>query len=396
MDKRKHWLLPEGIEEVLPPEAARLDQLCRGVVDQFRAWGYELVMPPLLEHLETLLAGTGEDLELQSFKVTDQLSGRMLGIRADMTPQIARIDAHVLKRESPTRLCYLGTVLHTRPRSQGGTREPLQVGAELYGHAGPESDAEILVLMLKTLQLAGLLDVHVDLGHAGIFSGLIRGLELTPAQEQELFDALQRKAAAELESCVRSWGIPAKLGDPLLRLADLNGGVAVLAEARRIFADAAEDVRGCIDNLERIAELAGRHVKGAPLCFDLAELDGYHYHTGMMFSTYIAGEGQGIAFGGRYDDIGAAFGRRRPATGFSTDIRLLFNLAARGAAPRNAIYSPASEVPGLPELIDELRRRGEVVICELPGQSGDAAAMGCDRQLVLEKGRWTVRKIDCK
>ena len=396
MDKHNHWLLPEGIEEVLPPEAERLDALCRAALDQFRAWGYERVMPPLLEYLETLLGGTGEDVALQSFKVTDQLSGRMMGIRADMTPQMARIDAHVLKRNAPTRLCYLGTVLHTRPRSQGGTRAPLQVGAELYGHAGPESDAEILALMLRTLQLAGLREVHVDLGHAGIFRGLTRGMQLAPAQEQELFDALQRKSAAELETSIRDWGLTAKLGDPLLRLVELNGDAAVLDEARRVLAGAGDEVRQCLDNLARIAELVRRQVRDAPLYFDLAELDGYHYHTGMMFSTYVAGEGQGIAFGGRYDDIGAAFGRRRPGTGFSTDMNLLFALAPREATARDAIHAPASEVPGLAEMIEQLRRQGEVVICELPGHDGELRAMGCGRELILDKGRWTVRKIDAR
>ncbi|MBI2995001.1 MAG: ATP phosphoribosyltransferase regulatory subunit [Gammaproteobacteria bacterium] len=393
MDKRSHWLLPEGIEEVLPPDAERLDALCRGVLDQFRAWGYELVVPPLMEYLETLLAGTGEDVALQSFKVTDQLSGRMLGIRADMTPQMARIDAHVLKRETPTRLCYLGTVLHTRPRNQGGTRAPLQVGAELYGHSGPESDAEILVLMLKTLQLAGLRELHVDLGHAGIFRAMTRGMKLTPAREQDLFDSLQRKSAAELHSSVRDWGLPAKLGEPLMQLVELYGDAAVLGQARRALAGAGDEVRQCIDNLARIAELVRRQVKDAPLYFDLAELDGYHYHTGMMFSTYVAGEGQGIAFGGRYDDIGAAFGRRRPATGFSIDVNLLFGRAARASPPRSAIYAPVSEVPGLVEMIEQQRRQGEIVICELPGHEGDIRAMGCDRELALEKGRWIVRRL---
>lgn len=394
MDGRKHWLLPEGIEEVLPPHAARLEQLCREIIDQFQAWGFELVMPPLIEYLETLLTGTGEDLELQTFKITDQLSGWMMGIRADMTPQVARVDAHLLKRDSPSRLCYLGSVLHTRPRSQGGTRAPLQVGAEIYGHAGAESDAEILVLMLKTLRLAGLGELHVDLGHVGIFRGLMQQLRLSEAQEQELFDALQRKAVAELETAVREWAMPAGPADALLRLVELNGDIAELSDARRVLARAGEDVGKCIENLERIAALVRRQSKDAPLYFDLAELRGYHYYTGMMFSTYVAGAGQGVAFGGRYDDIGAAFGRRRPATGFSTDLKLLFSLAPHAGAARKAIFAPASEVPGLYELIDSLRKNGEIVICELPGQAGDARAMGCDHELALEQGRWTVRKLN--
>jgi len=299
-----------------------------------------------------------------------------------------------------------GSAPITKRPPSSGTARPATIAASVAemqssrtastSNAGPESDAEILALMLKTLQLAGLRDLHVDLGHAGIFRALMRGLKLVPAQEQDLFDALQRKSAAELESSVRDWGLPAKLGDPLMSLVELNGDSAVLDEARRVLAGTGEEVRQCIDNLGRIAELVRRQVRDAPLYFDLAELDGYHYHTGMMFSTYVAGEGQGIAFGGRYDDIGAAFGRRRPATGFSTDVNLLSGLAARDVPPRNAIHAPASDVPGLAAMIDQLRREGDIVICELPGHEGDLRAMGCDRELALEKGRWTVRRLPGK
>jgi ATP phosphoribosyltransferase regulatory subunit len=394
MAKNKHWLLPEGIEEVLPPDAARLEQLCRELLDLLASWGYELAMPPLAEFIEALLSGSGEDLDLQTFKVTDQLSGRLLGIRADMTPQVARIDAHYLRREVPTRLCYLGPVLQTLPARPGGSRVPLQLGAELYGHAGPESDAEILALCLRTLHLAGVRNVHMDLGHVGIYRSLIGELQLDAGREVMLFDALQRKAAAEIEDYAAQWSVPPGLVEPMRAMVELHGGPEVLRQARAQLSVLGQPARDCIDNLERIAELVTRQVKDAPLYFDMAELRGYHYHTGMMFSCFVPEAGSGIAFGGRYDAIGAAFGRERPATGFSADVKRLFVLGNHRAAKPAAILAPASELPALQELVDTLRSSGEVVIIQLPGQDGTAADMGCDREIVLERGRWVVKAIN--
>lgn len=393
MDSKNKWLLPEGIDEVLPPQAAQLNHLCRELIDLYASWGYELVMPPLVEYLDSLLTGTGSDLDLQTFKLTDQLTGRMMGVRADTTPQVARIDNHNLKRDMPTRLCYFGEVLHTRPANPAGTRMPLQAGAELYGHAGVESDAEILSLMLKTLQVAGIQNVHVDLGHVGIYRGLIGKLAITAEQESVIFDVLQRKATAELMKVINDWSLPSELSDMLLALIELNGGIEILNDARLSLAKAGKDVLHCIDELEQIAELSKGQIKNAPLYFDLAELRGYHYHTGMMCTAYVPGLGQGIAFGGRYDDIGQSFGRARPATGFSTDIRKLFALVPRPDVSLKRIFAPSSDVPGLNEAIDRLREQGEVVICELTGQQGDAKQMGCDRKLVLEGGSWKVEKL---
>ncbi len=393
MSIKNRWLLPEGIDEVLPPNAAQLDNLCRQLIDLYASWGYELVMPPLIEYLESLLTGTGGDLDLQTFKVTDQLTGRTMGIRADTTPQVARIDVHNLKRDVPARLCYLGPVLHTRPTGQGGTRAPFQIGAELYGHAGQESDAEVLSLLLKTLELSGIQNVHVDLGHVGIYRGLVNGLRLSSAQESILFDALQRKAGAELKSAFSEWSLPIDTSDMLLGLIELNGEIDVLDNARQLLAGAGEDVLRCIDDLQRIVELTMRQIKNPPLYFDLAELRGYHYYTGVTFAAYVPGQGQGIAFGGRYDDIGRAFGRSRPATGFSTDVKLLFSINPQPDDMRKPIFAPCSEVPGLTEMIDNLRDQGEIVICELPDQVGSAKQMGCDRELVLKNGIWKVEKI---
>jgi len=249
MMKSNRWLLPEGIEEVLPPHAEALEMLCRSVLDQFTAWGYEQVMPPLIEYLDSLLTGTGEDLELQTFKITDLLTGRLMGVRADITPQVARIDINRLQRETPARLCYLGTVLLTRPVGPGGTRAPLQVGAELYGHAGAESDAEIVALMLKTLQISGIRNAHVDLGHVGIYRGLLQHLDLTPDQEQVLFEALQKKASAEIRQIVDDWKLPRDMADAVIHMNDLHGDAAVLGEARRVLKELGKETLACIADL---------------------------------------------------------------------------------------------------------------------------------------------------
>ena len=393
MNTDYRWLLPEGIEEVLPPRALQLDGLCRRLIDLYTSWGYQLVLPPLIEYLESLLTGTGEDLDLQTFKITDQLTGRMMGIRADTTPQMARIDVHNLKRDVPTRLCYMGTVLHTRPSAHGGTRAPLQTGAELYGNDAQESDAEVLALMLRTLQAAGINNVHVDLGHVGIYRGITRKLQLSREREAILFDILQRKAAPELRHAVDDWKLPARQADMLHALVELNGDAGVLDQARGLLRDAGAEVLRCIDELERITQLTLRQVKDAPLFFDLAELRGYHYYTGMAFASYVPGLGQGVAFGGRYDEIGSAFGRARPATGFSTDVMLLFNMGQAQESVSRGIFAPCSELPGLTETVERLRAAGEIVISALPGQAGAAREMDCDRELVLEGGQWKVRKI---
>ena len=393
MSKKNQWLLPEGIEEILPPQAAEVEATCRSILDLFQLWGYELVMPPLVEFIDSLLTGTGEDLDLQTFKVIDQLTGRSMGIRADMTPQVARIDAHNLKSDFPTRLCYRGTVVHTKPSGHGGTRAPLQVGAELHGHAGAQSDAEILCLMLKTLKLAGLSQVHVDLGHVGIYRGLTAKLQLSGEQESLLFDALQRKASSEIESMFSDWKVEKQTAAMILSLIELNGDDSILETARQALSGAGDEVLDCLDDLGKISSLARAQLKDAPLYFDLAELRGYNYYTGFTFAAYVPGQGQGIAFGGRYDDVGAAFGRARPATGFSTDVKNLHTLGIDKVSAKRAIFAPASELPGLYEMIDSLREAGEVVICALPGQAGTAKDMACDRQLEIRDGQWTVAKL---
>ncbi len=386
------WLLPEGIEELLPAQAARMDRLQRELLDMYQCWGYERVVPPFIEYLDSLLTGTGNDLDLQTFKLTDQLTGRLMGVRADMTPQVARIDAHNLKRDVPTRLCYFGTVLHTRPESHGGSRSPLQIGIELYGHAGIESDLEVLRLMLRTLKTAGLEQVHIDLGHVGIFRGLARQAGLESDVEASLFNALQRKAIPEIREILAAQDIEAPLKAMLDSLAVLNGDRSVLQEAKTLLADADRGVMAALEQLQAIAD-AVADADGVSFHFDLAELRGYHYHTGVVFSAFVPGEGQAIAQGGRYDDIGRVFGRARPATGFSTDLKALLALVPAQNTPDRGIFAPCSDDAQLAEVIAELRDKGERVVQELPGQVGDAAAMGCDRKLVQKSGRWQVTEL---
>jgi ATP phosphoribosyltransferase regulatory subunit len=384
------WLLPEGIEEVLPPEAERLEQLRRELLDLYRGWGYELVMPPFIEYLESLLTGTGTALDLQIFKLTDQLTGRLMGVRADLTPQVARIDAHRLKRDVPVRLCYLGSVLRTRPEGMGGSRAPLQVGAELFGHAGIESDVEVLCLMLETLAATGIEEVHVDLGHVGIFRALARTAGLDVEQEAALFDALQRKARPEIEELLAGLAIEREPARMLAALVDLNGGAEVLEEARAALAGAPPEVSEALEHLARIAAALHRRLPAPPLYFDLAELRGYHYHTGVVFAAFVPGHGQEVARGGRYDGIGRAFGRERPATGFSADLKRLVELGGGAREPRRGIFVPATEEPSAHAAVRALRARGERVILGLPGQVGGAPELDCDRLLEQRGDDWTV------
>lgn len=381
------WLLPEGIEELLPPRAAQLEATLRQLLDLFNSWGYELVMPPFIEYLESLLIGTADDLDLQTFKLTDQLTGRLMGVRSDMTPQVARIDAHLLKRDVPSRLCYMGTTLNTVPKTHGGSRTPMQVGAELYGHPGAESDIEILRLMLTTLQQAGLEKLYLDLGHVGIFRSLAEEAGLEPEFEAQLFDMLQRKSKPEIDVLLASSSLSEPYASIFAQLADLHGDESVLDSAAELFANAGEAVKAALDNLRQIA-VAANGFEGVEVHFDLAELRGYHYHTGAVFTAYVAGEGLAIAQGGRYDDIGKVFGRARPATGFSTDLRQVLSLVAATSPEERGIFAPSGEDAALLSAIVALRSAGERVIQALPGQSGGAADMGCDRELQLQDGQW--------
>ncbi len=388
---RDRWLLPEGIEEILPAEARRLEAMRRAVLDLFHRWGYALVMPPLIEFLDSLLTGVGRDMDLQTFKVTDQLSGRLMGVRADMTPQAARIDAHYLKRAHATRLCYVGSVLRARRDELAGSREPLQLGAELFGHKGPESDAEVLALMLATLALTGIPSPHIDLAHVGVFRALASRANLTPEQKTELLDAVERRARSEIESLLSAWSVGADNRRLLLGLLDLSGSGDVIARARSLY-QSVPGAQLAIDDLEAITKRVQQQVPDAVLHYDLAELGGYQYYTGVMFSAFVPGQGSAVAKGGRYDGIGGAFGRDRAATGFSAYLGRLLKV---GHAPANGvrgILAPAEPDATLTAEVARLRAEGERVVSELPRDGGSAADFDCDRVLVKKGGSWQVEE----
>ncbi len=376
------WLLPENIADVLPSEARKIEELRRRLLDRFRSYGYEMVMPPMLEYIESLLTSGGSDLNLRTFKLVDQLSGRTLGLRADITPQVSRIDAHLLNRQGVTRLCYAGVVLHTRPRGLHATREQIQIGAEIYGHAGLEADLEIQQLMLDSLHLAGLSKVRLDLAHAGVLAAL---LELEPAAAslgESLYDALASKDVPRLNELTANLGQVPR--EALRALPSLYGDASVLQITRGLLPNLPAIARA----LDDLAFLAWQ-VEGAEVMIDLADLRGYAYHSGVMFSAYVDSVPNAVARGGRYDDVGLAYGRARPATGFSLDLREVARISpvdARGSA----ILAPWKHDEPLRAAISALRDAGEVVIQALPGHDHDLDEFAADRVLVERDGQWTV------
>ena len=380
----RNWLLPEYVEDILPPQAEAIERLRGRLLELFRVHGYALVMPPMLEYIDSLLSGTGQDLDLRTFKLVDQISGRTMGLRADMTPQVARIDAHLLAREGVTRLCYCGTVLHTRPRGLNATREPLQVGAEIYGHGGIESDLEIQRLLRAALGACGLDGVRLDVGHVGVFRAVMRSGAVPPELAPDLLDALIAKDRPGLAAAAAS--LTAQTRRALLLLPELYGGVEVLDRARRELPRLPE-----IDAaLGDLAALAGDN--GVALSIDLADLRGYHYHSGVVFAAYCDGLPNAVALGGRYDEVGKAFGRARPATGFSMDLRELALMLPGGAA-RKGILAPFLKDAALAARVAALRAAGEVVIAELPGHDGTRDELGCDRRLVRGAHGWDVESL---
>ncbi len=385
------WLLPEGVKEILPPEASQIEAMRRRLLDLFDSWGYELVLPPLVEHLDALLTGVGGELDLNTFKLTDQLSGHTLGIRADITPQVARIDAHRMRNEGPSRLCYCGSVMHARSTQPLAPRNPLQIGAELYGHAGVDSDVEVITLMITTLQSAGVSqELSLDLGHVGIFRALMQDAGLSEAQQYEYQSMLQRKALPEIDKFLNELDVDARLLDRLSELPRLHGGVEVLARAKELFADAPQAVLQGVEYLETLSSRIAKRFPALDQYFDLSELRGYNYHTGVVFAAYTPVYGQAIAKGGRYDDIGRDFGRARPATGFSADLKTLADLTAAVAQKAAVVAAPAGENAALLEKIDELRAQGVRVVQAL---SGVDQAVENGAELVLVDGEWVVKGL---
>ena len=390
MSQPNHWLLPEGIEEILPPKAQVLEKLRRELLDLYDSWGYELVIPPLIEYIESLLTGRGSDLDLQTFKLIDQLTGRTLGIRADITPQVARMDAHQICLDEPTRLCYSGWALTARGNELAASRAPLQIGAELYGHAGVESDLEIILLMLKTLDLADISDIYLDLGHVGIFNSLARQANLSERQELDLFEALQRKAIPEIERLLSEFELNAVVKNMLFSLADLSGD-DTLTKAREQLMGAGQPVDNALHELDELTEKLKRSKPGISVHYDLAELRGYHYHTGMVYAAFTPGVGKEVARGGRYDDIGRLFGRARPACGFSADLVQLLDIGQREIVPPEiTILAPVSDDLALAQRVEELRAAGRRVLHTLPGQQGDAKSLGCNMILRKQGSDWVV------
>ena len=383
----ERWLLPEGMDELVPPDSLRLERTRRSLLDLFARWGYDIVTPPFIEYLESLLTGTGEDLELHTFKLIDQLTGRMMGVRADMTPQVARIDARRLRRDGPSRLCYVGTVLHTLPEGISGGRSPVQIGAELYGHTGWESDCEVVCLMLEALAMSGVGPVHLAMGHVGIFRALARGAALSHEQEIALHEVLQRKAGVEVRDLLDAWGVGAPYVAALNALVDLDGSPAILERAGRELAGGGKEVERGLADLGALVRAVRARRPDVELHVDLAELRGYRYHTGFVFAAFVPGYGQEVARGGRYDEIGGVFGRARAATGFSADLKTLIALQTSGddAAAEDVVTAPWSDDPALLGAIRELRSDGERVVQRLPGEVTRGT-----RCLERRAGRWVV------
>jgi ATP phosphoribosyltransferase regulatory subunit len=373
------WLLPDGIEEVLPEAAASCEQLRRQLLDLYAGWGYQLVIPPLVEFTESLLIGLGSDIDLLTFRVTDQISGRTMGIRADITPQVARIDAHSLAQEGVSRLCYAGSVLHTQQTSLLGSRSPIKLGAELYGDSSLQADLEVISLMLETLVSVGLPRIVLDLGHVGIYHSLLQDSGLDDAQEAAVFDALQRKSLPDLGLALQTLEDDERR-QQFLALASMHGDQSVLQHI-----DYAEDA---VSQLREVSAAIAQRYPDVEVYFDLGELRGYHYHTGLVFAAYVPGHGQALANGGRYDDVGQVFGRARPATGFNTDLKALLELLAVSGTTQGggAISAPAPGDAALWEKMAELRANGECVVTSLSGETDSR----CDRQLVQRNGQWTI------
>lgn len=385
MTRADRWLLPEGVEEVLPPQALKLETLRRDILDLYQGWGYELVITPLIEYLDSLLVGSSHDLDLHTFKITDQLSGRMMGIRADMTPQVARIDARNLHRDGPVRLCYADNVLHTRPQGLLTSRVPIRIGAELFGHAGVACDIELIVLMAETLRLAGIAPVHIVLGHVGIYRSLINAAGLSAEAESELFDAVQRKAFAETDAWLKNNVADDALCTMLKTLSRLSGDRAVLDQAETAFATAPAPVRQALAELRQISDAVTARINFVSLGFDLSELRGYQYHTGIVFAAYTPSHGRAVAKGGRYNDIGKVFGRARPASGFDADLKILAGLSSRPDKVRHVILAPDKTDAALQALVIQLRSDGKTVVTHLGDIEPDVVLMrelNCTRSIV--------------
>ena len=396
MNNTKRWLLPDGVEEILPADAGKLELIRRDLLDLYKSWGYQFVITPLIEYLDSLLVGSSHDLDLQTFKITDQLSGRMMGIRADITPQVARIDAHCLDREGPVRLCYSDNVLHTKPRGIVTSRVPIKIGAELYGHSSSNCDVEMICLMYESLNMLEVSDIHIVLGHVGIFRKLVQEANLGKSEEQNLFESVQRKAFDEVDEKIGRLVSNKHIGEMISTLVRLSGDESILTTALEQFSKAPRSVKSELEELESVSKKLKERLPDMKLCFDLCELRGYEYHTGIVFAAYSPHYGRAISKGGRYDHIGEVFGRARPASGFDSDLKVLAKLSSKTFDQNKGIIAPDILDQGLQELVTKLRANGETVITNLDKSALEGKALeelNCDRHLVKEDGSWIVRPI---
>jgi len=402
MSVSERWLLPDGVDELLPPEAWSVELMRRSMLDVYSRYGYELVSPPLIEYLESLLTGTGNDLDLQTFKVTDQLTGRMMGVRADITPQVARIDAHLLKTQGISRLCYVDTILHTRPAHMLTNRSPLQIGCELFGEEGQAADIEIISLMLETLNIANIEGIHIDLAHVGIYRGLIESATFDSNTEEKVFEALSRKSIPELEALASSVSDNEEIILLIRDIANLSGGVDALdkirARVEKLALVSAAKIIDAIDELQSISAQIRQRFSNIEIGFDFCELRGYNYHTGILFSAFCLGYGHALAKGGRYNNIGKGFGSNdeqaaRPATGFSADLKALqrVSVAKNEQMKPASILAPAGNDESLLKKIAQLRKTTRVI--QVLGNKVSDESYGCQQRLVLESGEWQLKEI---
>ncbi|MEM7563775.1 MAG: ATP phosphoribosyltransferase regulatory subunit [Pseudomonadota bacterium] len=392
----KRWLLPDGVQETLPPDALKVESLRHTLLETFNRWGYELVMPAMIEYLDSLLTGTAHSLSTRTFTLVDQLSGKQMGVRSDMTPQVARIDSHLLADDARShrisRLCYCGHLLHAIGDGITASRTPLQIGAEIFGSESISADVEIVSLMIETLHTAGLNEISLDIGHVGVFRSLVQNTNLDPDQENRLFDMLQRKSIPDLEAYLQQLPLEQRQRDQMMQLALLNGDSQIIEEARVHYSDGPKGLFDTLDSMQTVVDSIEKKYPGTQIHCDLSELRGYSYHTGLVFAAFLPGQGREIARGGRYDDVGEVFGNARPATGFSADLLNLFQLRNSEEKIGSAIMAPDSNDADLQQLINSLRDQGEKVIVDLSQGKISAVDQHCDRQINSSGGHWTVEE----
>jgi len=393
----KRWLLPDGVQETLPPDALAVESLRFSILQNFHRWGYDLVMPAMIEYIDSLLTGTAHSLDTRTFALVDQLSGKQMGVRSDMTPQVARIDAHLLaddaRQQRVSRLCYCGHLLHAIGDGINSSRTPLQIGAEIFGSDSISADVEVVSLMVNTLHAVGLHNASIDIGHVGIFRSLVKNTDLDSEQENRLFDMLQRKSIPDLQAYLQQLPLSDHLSGQLCQLALLNGDISVIDEARKLYSDAGDELAATLDYLDEVVQSLQQKYPATLINCDLSELRGYSYHTGLVFAAFLPGQGREIARGGRYDDVGKVFGNARPATGFSADLLNLYQLGGAGGQFESGILVPDDDDTALAALIQQLRGAGERVVVDLTRGKNSATDQQCDRVAVQSKGSWIVNEV---